>query len=129
MTTHLTPIAERAAAPASLTHPTAGGLTWRPAARDDAPAWLTLRNHIARADAEPYVETLDEINGLFDGEWRDLSADSLLGFATRPQDDGALVAWAEVESPPGDVTGVRAFCWGGVHPDRRGEGIGRGLLA
>lgn len=125
----LAPIAERAAAPATLTHPTAGDLSWRPATRADAPAWLALRNHIARADAEPYAETLDEIEELFDGTWRDLSADSLLGFSTRPEDDGALVAWAQVESPPGDVTEVRAFCWGGVHPQRRGEGIGRELLA
>ncbi|WP_423463926.1 GNAT family N-acetyltransferase [Promicromonospora sp. MS192] len=124
-----TPIAERAAAPATLAIPTAGNLTWRPATREDAPAWLLLRNHIARADAEPYVETLDEIEELFDGAWRDMAADSLLGFSTSPADDGALVAWAQVECPPGDVTEVRAFTWGGVHPDRRGEGIGRELLA
>jgi mycothiol synthase len=123
------PIAERAAAPATLTLPTAGRLTWRPATREDAPAWLTLRNRIARADTQPYVETLEEIEEVFDGEWRDMAADSLLGFSTDPADDGALVAWAHVESPPGDVTTVRAFCWGGVHPDRRGEGIGRELFA
>jgi ribosomal protein S18 acetylase RimI-like enzyme len=128
-TTPLAPIAERAAAPATLTPPTAGGLTWRAATREDAPTWLALRNHIARADAEPYVETLEEIEEIFEGAWRDLAADSLLGFSTDPADDGALVAWAQVECPPGDVTQVRAFCWGGVHPDRRGEGIGRELLA
>lgn len=121
----LVPIAERAAPPATLTIPTAGGLTWRPATREDVPTWLALRNHIARVDAEPYVETIEEIEEIFDGEWRDLAADSLLGFDT----DGVLVAWAQVECPPGDVTVVRAFCWGGVHPDRRGEGIGRELLS
>lgn len=145
-TSALPPIAERAAPPATLTLPTAGGLTWRPATREDAPTWLALRNLIARADAEPYVETLEEIEEIFEGAWRDLAADSLLGFSTDPADpadpstgtdpatgsaqrEGALVAWAQVESPPGDVTTVRAFCWGGVHPDRRGEGIGRELLA
>jgi ribosomal protein S18 acetylase RimI-like enzyme len=125
----LAPIAERAAAPATLTLPTAGGLTWRPATREDAPAWLALRNRIAPADAQPYVETLEEIEELFDGEWRDMAADSLLGFSTDPADDGALVAWAQVDCLPGDVSLVRAFCFGGVHPDRRGEGIGRELLA
>lgn len=119
------PIAERAAPPSTLTLPTAGGLTWRAATREDAPAWLALRNHIARADAQPYVETIEEIEELFDGAWRDMAADSLLGFGA----DGALVAWAQVECPPGDVTEARAFCWGGVHPDRRGEGIGRELFA
>ncbi|MEV0949412.1 GNAT family N-acetyltransferase [Promicromonospora sp. NPDC050249] len=121
----ITPIAERAAAPATLTIPTAGGLTWRAATREDAPTWLALRNLISRADAEPYVETLEEIEEIFEGAWRDMTADSLLGF----DPDGTLVAWAQVDSPPGDVTTVRAFCWGGVHPDRRGEGIGRELLA
>lgn len=121
----LPPIAERAAPPPTLTIPTAGGLTWRAATRADAPTWLALRNQIARADAEPYVEVLEEIEEVFDGTWRDLAADSLLGFDA----DGALVAWAQVECPPGDVTEARAFCWGGVHPDRRGEGIGRELFA
>jgi ribosomal protein S18 acetylase RimI-like enzyme len=121
----VTPIAERAAPPATLTVPTAGRLIWRAATREDAPTWLALRNHIARADAEPYVETLEEIEEIFEGAWRDMEADSLLGF----DDDGALVAWAQVDLPPGDVTEVRAFCWGGVRPDRRGEGIGRELLA
>ncbi|GHH65338.1 GNAT family N-acetyltransferase [Promicromonospora soli] len=128
-TNTLPPITERAAPPATLTVPTAGGLTWRGATRDDVPVWLALRHHIARADAEPYVETFEEIDELFDGEWRDMSTDSLLGFSTDPADDGALVAWAQIECPPGDVTEVRAFCWGGVRPDRRGEGIGRELLA
>jgi ribosomal protein S18 acetylase RimI-like enzyme len=125
----IAPIAERAAPPPALTIPTAGGLTWRAATREDAPTWLALRNHIARVDAEPYVETLEEIEEIFEGAWRDMAADSLLGFSTDPANDGALVAWAQVEHPPGDVTVARAYCWGGVHPDRRGEGIGRELLA
>src|SRR5690606_19051293 len=164
--TPLAPIAERAAAPATLALPTAGGLSWRPATRDDVPAWLLLRHHVARADAEPYLATLEELEELFDADWRDMSADSLLGFSTSPADDGApspgtleapgllsdadwsdmsavsllgfstspaddgaLVAWAHVEAPPGDVSQVRAFTWGGVHPDHRGRGIGRELLA
>jgi len=127
--TPLAPIAERAAAPATLALPTAGGLSWRPATRDDVPAWLLLRHHVARVDAEPYLATLEELEELFDADWRDMSADSLLGFSTSPADDGALVAWAHVEAPPGDVSQVRAFTWGGVHPDHRGRGIGRELLA
>ncbi|GGM23130.1 GNAT family N-acetyltransferase [Promicromonospora citrea] len=127
--TPLAPIAERATAPATLALPTAGGLSWRPATRDDVPAWLLLRHHIARVDAEPFLATLEELEELFDGDWRDMSADSLLGFSTSPADDGALVAWAHVEAPPGDVSQVRAFTWGGVHPDHRGQGIGRELLA
>lgn len=118
-------IAERAAPPATLAAPIAGNLLWRPATKADASALWALKALISRHDAEPYVETLDEVEEVFDAPWRRMGTDSLLGF------DGAgeLRAWALVEQPPGDVTELRAFCWGGVHPDRRGEGIGRELLA
>ncbi|GAA1987168.1 GNAT family N-acetyltransferase [Isoptericola halotolerans] len=123
--THLAPIAERADAPASLPSITAGDLTWRPAVADDAPALLDLRNTIAEADAEPYRETLEEITDLFDAPWRRFDTDSLLGVDA----EGTLRAYGFVETMPGDTRTVRAFLFGGVHPDRRGEGIGRELFA
>lgn len=118
-------IAERAAAPAALVTPVAGHLLWRPATKADASALWALKALISRYDAEPYVETLDEVEEVFEAPWRQMGTDSLLGFDA----DGELRAWALVEQPPGDVTELRAFCWGGVHPHRRGEGIGRELLA
>ncbi|MFD6177076.1 MULTISPECIES: GNAT family N-acetyltransferase [unclassified Isoptericola] len=121
----LAPIAERAAAPAVLPVPTAGGLTWRPATTADAPALLELRNTIAAADHEPYRETLAEVVETLEAPWRDLAADTVLGLDAA----GALRAYGSVESMPGDTLLVRAFLWGGVHPERRGEGIGREVLA
>lgn len=124
-TTTLAPIAERAAAPSALPPVTAGGLAWRPAVAADAPALLTLKNEIAEADREPYRETLAEVEELFTAPWRTVANDSLVGVDA----DGALRAYALVDTLPGDVTTVRAFLWGGVHPTHRGRGIGRELLA
>ncbi|SKC72704.1 GNAT family N-acetyltransferase [Krasilnikoviella flava] len=123
--TALAPLAERVAAPSALPALAAGGLTWRPAARDDAPVLLGLRNTIAEADHEPYRESLGELVEILEAPWRRLEHDSVLGFDT----DGSLAAYGYVETMPGDVSRVRAFLWGGVRPDRRGEGIGRELHA
>lgn len=121
----LAPIADRADAPASLPTITAGGLTWRPAVPDDATALLELRNTIAEADAEPYRETIEEIVELFQAPWRRFDTDSLVGV----DGEGRLRAYAMVESMPGDTRTVRAFLFGGVHPQVRGQGIGRELFA
>ncbi len=121
----LAPIAERADAPSQLPTVTAGDLAWRPATRDDAPALLELRNTIAEADREPYRETLEEILEMFDAPWRRYDTDSLLGFDR----DGVLRAYGLVDTTPGDTRTVRAFLFGGVHPERRREGIGRELFA
>ncbi|WP_278234628.1 GNAT family N-acetyltransferase [Isoptericola sp. AK164] len=121
----LAPIAERADAPATLPTLAAGGLAWRAATADDAAALLELRNTIAAADAEPYRESLEEITELFDAPWRRFDVDSVLGFDA----DGALRAYGHVETMPGDTRTLRAFLFGGVHPSRRGEGIGRELFA
>ncbi|MEL7974737.1 GNAT family N-acetyltransferase [Isoptericola sp. F-RaC21] len=119
------PIAERAAAPVVLPALTAGDLTWRPATRDDAPALLDLRNTVAEADHEPYRESMEELLEILDAPWRRLDTDSIVGVDA----EGALRAYGYVETMPGDTSRVRAFLWGAVHPDRRGEGIGRELFA
>jgi len=124
-TATLAPIAERAAAPSTLPAVTAGDLAWRPAVADDAPALLTLKNAIAEADQEPFRETIAEVEELFTAPWRDVATDSLVGVDA----DGTLRAYAFVDTAPGDVTTVRTFLWGGVHPTHRGRGIGRELLA
>ncbi|PRZ03859.1 ribosomal protein S18 acetylase RimI-like enzyme [Isoptericola sp. CG 20/1183] len=123
--TGLAPIAERAAAPASLPSITAGSLTWRPAVPDDAPALLALRNTIAETDDEPYRESIEEITELFEAPWRRFDTDSLVGV----DGEGRLRAYGTVESMPGDTRTVRAFLFGGVHPQVRGQGIGRELFA
>ncbi|MCF4121991.1 GNAT family N-acetyltransferase [Antribacter sp. KLBMP9083] len=121
----LAPIAQRAQAPATLPVPEAGGLTWRPATSADAPAMLDLQNTMFEADRAPYRYTLAEVQDWFGAPWRDPATDSLLGLDA----DGVPRAFATVDSFPGDTRTVRSFLDGGVHPARRGEGIGREVLA
>lgn len=121
----LSPIADRAAAPATLPPITAGGLSWRPATLDDVPRLTAFNNAVAEADDAPYRETEAETREELAAPWRDLEHDSLLGY----DGDGELQAAAFVASFPGDTTTVRAFAFGGVHPDRRRESIGREVFA
>lgn len=121
----LSPIAERAAAPATLPGITAGDLAWRPATLDDVQRITALTNTMAEADGAPYRETEEETREELGAAWIDLERDSLLGFDA----EGELLAAAIVITFPGDTRTVRAFVFGGVHPTRRGEGIGREVLA
>ncbi len=101
------------------------GLHWRPIGAEDVPAWHRLVRAIEDADdpAERYApEDLRE--ELLDGSWKDPVRDSILGV----DDDGVARAFGHVETPPGDLRTVRAFCWGGVDPRWRGRGVGRAVL-
>ncbi|PZR53808.1 GNAT family N-acetyltransferase [Xylanimonas oleitrophica] len=121
----LAPIAERAAAPATLPAITAGGLSWRAATRDDAPVVCDLLNAVLAADRATYRMTPQEVAESFDSPMRDDATDTLLGL----DGDGVPRAFGSIVAPPGDTTLVRTYLEGGVHPERRGEGIGRELLA
>ncbi len=57
--------------------------------------------------------------------WIDLSTDSLGGH----DHTGVLRSYGVVEIRPGDRSCVRAFLAGGVHPEWRGGGLGRALVA
>ena len=122
----LAPIAQRAQAPATLELPPAAlGLTWRPLHRGDGDALFALLAAIEDAERPPYRTDRDEVDEKFDGAWKDLERDSLGGFDA----DGVLRAFGLAEVRPGDSTTVRAFLDGGVHPELRGRGVGRALLA
>jgi len=119
-------IVERAAAPRALAFPTAGGLTWRPWTRQDVPALARLRRAVEEADGRDWFTSPEEIEELFGAPVFDAAADTLVG-----QDaDGTMLAYAYVERMPTvGVDLLHAGITGGVHPDRRGEGIGTELLA
>ncbi|WP_405218178.1 GNAT family N-acetyltransferase [Agrococcus sp. Ld7] len=121
----LSPIADRAAAPATLPSITAGSLSWRPATVEDTARLTAFNNTVAEADGAPYRETEAETREELGAAWRDLEHDTLLGF----DDESELRAAALVGTAPGDTTTIRVFVFGGVHPSRRGEGIGREVLA
>ncbi|WP_127571986.1 GNAT family N-acetyltransferase [Georgenia faecalis] len=105
---------------------TALGLTWRPITPDDVPAWHELVRAIEDVDDPGERYTAEDLRDqLTDGSWKDPSADTLMGVDA----DGVPRAFGHVEVRPGDTRAVRAFCWGGVHPQWRGRGIGREVLA
>jgi mycothiol synthase len=121
----LAPIAERAAAPAEVPLPQVEGLTWRSMSVADAPALFRLSAAVEEHDQHPFRTSLEETEEIFEGDWRDLSRDTLVGLDA----DGEPRAYAAVETRPGDVTVVRAFVQGTVHPQWRGRGVGRQVLA
>jgi ribosomal protein S18 acetylase RimI-like enzyme len=119
-------IAERAAAPRTLPVPTAGGLTWRPWTRQDVPALAELMHAVEQADGRDWFTSPGEVAEIFDAPVFDAGVDTLVGLDA----DGTMRAHAWVELFPTDgVTLLRASLAGGVHPTRRGEGIGTELLA
>jgi mycothiol synthase len=101
------------------------GLTWRPIGEPDLPAWHELVRAVEDADAAAERHTVEELRDeLVGASWKDPASDSLLGVDS----GGVPRAFGHVEVRPGDERTVRAFCWGGVHPQWRGRGIGRRVL-
>jgi mycothiol synthase len=88
----------------------------------DAAAVAELINVVLQAGGGPGGHVAAEIEDLMDNEVRDPAADTLV----MSDADGRLVAAALVPLPP--EGGHRVPLIGGVHPDRRGAGIGRELL-
>jgi ribosomal protein S18 acetylase RimI-like enzyme len=119
-------IAVRAAAPRVLSFPTAGGLLWRPWTRQDVPALAELMRAVEEADGRNWFTAAAELDELFGAPVFDATADTLVGLDA----DGTMRAHAWVErNPTQGVSLLRVSVTGGVHPERRGEGIGTELLA
>ena len=101
------------------------GLVWRPLDAQDTGALFTLIAAIEAADRPPYRTSAIEVEEMVEGDWKDLAADTIVGVDA----SGELRAYATVEVRPGDVSTIRAFVVGGVHPQVRGVGIGTALVA
>jgi ribosomal protein S18 acetylase RimI-like enzyme len=100
-----------------------GELTKRAYSAADASALADLMNAIeTHAGAQP-AYTGPGLDGLVKALVSDPETDSVLVF----DDDAALIAAAFTTTPP--AGGFRVYLTGGVHPDRRGRGLGRELLA
>ncbi|KQV26141.1 MULTISPECIES: N-acetyltransferase [unclassified Microcella] len=122
----LPPLRERVPAPLEVRLPDPiDGVTWRPATIDDAPAVTGLLEAMSRRDHPEWSETLAEVVDELSHSWVDLPHDSVLGHDA----GGALVAWGLVVEMPEPESLLRIILPGGVHPERRGRGLGRRLLA
>jgi len=121
----LSPLRERVAAPPTYRpqHPLIA--EWRPATAADVDAVHEVYRAIAVQDHPNYVSTREEIEEELGYSFIDLEADSLLAVTA----DGRVAAVGIVMEPPRQETLVREFMNGGVHPEFRGRGIGRELLA
>ncbi|MGO3885702.1 MAG: GNAT family N-acetyltransferase [Mycetocola sp.] len=97
---------------------------WRPATPEDAEAIFALDVAIARVDQPDELPLLNHIIDELGFSYVDLQRDTILGFTA----DGDLRAAGRVVIPPGHDTRVQSYLNGGVHPELRGQGIGRELL-
>ncbi|MDM8085442.1 GNAT family N-acetyltransferase [Cellulomonas cellasea] len=122
----LRPLAERAQPPQAPTLPPASlGLAWRPLTAADVADLAALCWAVEAADAAPFRTSLEETAERFEGSWKRPELDTLAGFDA----SGRMLAFGQVTTSPGDEGTVRAFLEGGVHPDARGRGVGRALVA
>lgn len=121
----LQPVNERVTAPATraLAHPLV--TLWRPATQADVDAVTEAQRAMDAVDHPEWLHTREEVQELFDYSFVDLAEDTVLGF----DGDGRLVAVGVTTMPPLQESLVRVFLEGGVHPEVRGRGIGRELLA
>jgi ribosomal protein S18 acetylase RimI-like enzyme len=116
----------RAAAPAGLELPEHPEVRlWRPAVRTDLGALWELNRAMSLADHPNHITTRAGLDSLFQLSYFRPARDSLLGFDAA----GRMIASGMAMTPPGYETLARSIIFGGVHPERRGQGIGAELLA
>ena len=118
------PLSERVDAPAELQPAPVSGVAWRPATLDDADDIVALATAMAAVDHPDWSEPREEIEELLTLSFVDISRDTLLG-----ESEGRVVAFGQALAPFEPETIVRSVLLGGVHPEFRGRGIGRSLLA
>jgi ribosomal protein S18 acetylase RimI-like enzyme len=111
-------------ATSSIDLPDVAGLTWLPLAPELVPAWHTLHEALNAADGGIEHLGVDDLRDELAPGWIDLELDSRIALDS----DGVARAFGLVQVRPGDVTHLRAACWGGVHPEWRSRGVGRALL-
>ncbi|PSL05289.1 acetyltransferase (GNAT) family protein [Haloactinopolyspora alba] len=125
-TATLEPLAERAVAPERMPElPDDAGLTWRAVTASDVPEWYRLTSVVDDADEALERRTQAELAQMFEGGWRDARSDSVAGFDV----EGRMRAYAWSEFRPATEGTHTPVGFGAVHPDDRGRGLGRALIA
>lgn len=102
-----------------------GGITWRPFAREDLPDIAAFYTECEGYDDNPERTSPADLQEFWDSPRSVPEADTLVG----RDPDGRVVAtaWAGCNRVITERRGVHLA--GAVRPDRRGEGIGRAVLA
>lgn len=120
------PLSARVRAPISLAVPRHPDVAvWRAATDADIDGIWQLRQDMGRVDHPNYLTARGAIAADFGYSHFAAEHDSLIGIDAH----GRIVAVGMVMFPPRQVTLVRSLPIGGVHPELRGRGIGRQLLA
>ena len=126
MAEELRPLSERVTAPTEPVLPAHPDVAqWRPATDADIDGIWRLRQAMGRLDHPNYLTTRGAIASDFGYSHFHPELDSIVGIDA----DGRIVANGVVLLPPRQETLVRSIAIGGVHPELRGRGIGRQLLA
>lgn len=118
------PLSERVAAPAELHPSPVSGVDWRAATLNDVDDVVALSAAIAADEHPEWSEPREEIEELLTLSFVDVARDTLIA-----ESDGRIVAFGQALAPFEPETVVRSLFLGGVHPEFRGRGIGRALLA
>jgi mycothiol synthase len=92
---------------------------------DDVPAVADLLTAAEAVDDTGLHESAEDLAAWFVNDLVDLAEDTRVVLSA----DGALVGWASTVAPPTFRDAYTVYLEGRVHPDRRGRGIGRALLA
>lgn len=103
----------------------AGGLRFRPASVDDAAALHELMLAGYAVDGDDERETLEDVEQTLGASWFDPAADAVVGVDV----DGRVRAWGAALRRPGQLRTRQAAMVGLVHPEDRGRGVGRAVLA
>lgn len=119
------PLSSRVSAPAEVGLPAGpSAVSWRRATHADVPALVEMHAAMAATDHPDWSETHEQLEEDLTRTWSDPQTDTALAEA-----DGRIVAYGVQLCPAEVETLVRSYSFGGVHPEYRGRGIGRELLA
>ncbi len=98
-------------------------LRWAPPSRDDDPEWAALLAAMEAVDVRGETYELDDLDDEWKSVWSHPDTDARFGW-----DGSELVAFAWLKGMPGQRDSHKVWCWGGVRPSHRRQGIGTELF-